>query len=446
MRSTVNRLAAVVFMAAGLSAWAAEKITDDTNTHIMDVDGNGAISVKYSDSTSLDAFGRARVSEPFTLFDSKQIFDNAPLFWDDEEVSGSGTSSVYSNQLAATRMSVSTNEGKRVRQTFMRFNYQPGKSQFVLMTARMVAVPTNGISARVGMFDDNNGVYFATVDGAIYAGIRSAAFGAITNTLLEQSDWIDPLDGTGASGFTLDPTKTQIMWWDYEWLGVGRVRCGFVVNGQFIQVAHFNNSNVKDRVYMSTPNLPLRLEVENDGTGPASAIDHICSTVMSEGGIENNGNLRYASTDGTHIVADVENLIYPVIGIRLQSAKIGAVIEMVEAQIQIQSANHSGEWLLKWNPVVSPPLTWTNEANSAVQTAVGSTNTVTGGTDFGGGFLLSSGPSGGGGGGMAATLDSAIYLGSSITNKLDELYLCFRPNDGSTTAHVEGSLTWRELK
>jgi len=79
-------------------------------------------------STSSDAFGRLRVSSPHTLIDSKQIFDNQPLYWDDSGVSGTGTTSTHSTLTAMTTMGVSLNTaGKRVRQTFQRFNYQPGK-------------------------------------------------------------------------------------------------------------------------------------------------------------------------------------------------------------------------------------------------------------------------------------------------------------------------------
>lgn len=93
------------------------------------VDSNGSSLVRYSDSQSLDAFGRIRTSSPYTLFDSKQLFDNQPLFWDDSEVSGGSTTSSHSTATASTTIGVgATTAGKRVRQTFMSFNYQPGKS------------------------------------------------------------------------------------------------------------------------------------------------------------------------------------------------------------------------------------------------------------------------------------------------------------------------------
>ena len=202
------------------------------------------VDVKAQDSTSIDAFGRWRVSNPTTLFDSKQVHDNQPSFWDDSEVSGSGTSSTYDGDKAMTQMGVSASTaGKRVRQTFMRFNYQPGKSQLWLMTSVMSAAPS-GIIACVGQFDDDNGIFFKVTDGVISANIRTSTSGSAVDTTVNQSSWNgDKLDGTGPSGHTLDPTKCQILFADYEWLGVGRVRMGFVIDGAFIVAHTFNHAN-----------------------------------------------------------------------------------------------------------------------------------------------------------------------------------------------------------
>ena len=171
---------------------------------------------------NFDAFARQRISNPETLFDSKQIFDSQPLFWDDQEISGSGTSSTYSKPNARTRLAVSASTaGVRTRQTFMRFNYQPGKSQLVIMTAVMSDASSQGISARVGQFDDDNGLFFVAEDVTIKVVLRTSTSGSAVDTKVSQTNWnIDKLDGTGNSGVTLDPTKTQILFIDYEWLGV----------------------------------------------------------------------------------------------------------------------------------------------------------------------------------------------------------------------------------
>ena len=116
--------------------------------------------IKADDSPSVDAFGRWRTSDTLTLFDSKQIFDNQPLFFDDAQVSGSGTSSSHSVNEAATTISVAASTaGKRARQTFQRFNYQSGKSQLILVTFSEFDT-TTGIVKAAGYFDDDNGLFF----------------------------------------------------------------------------------------------------------------------------------------------------------------------------------------------------------------------------------------------------------------------------------------------
>lgn len=50
----------------------------------------------------LDAFGRDRVSAPETIFDSQQIVDSQPLFWDDAAISGGGTASTFLTDKAAS--------------------------------------------------------------------------------------------------------------------------------------------------------------------------------------------------------------------------------------------------------------------------------------------------------------------------------------------------------
>ena len=92
-------------------------------------------ATKYEDGPTIDAFGRLRVSNPTTIFDSKQIYDNQPLLWDESLESGGGITSSHDPNEAATTIGTTLNTaGQFTRQTFMRFNYQPGKSQSIFMT------------------------------------------------------------------------------------------------------------------------------------------------------------------------------------------------------------------------------------------------------------------------------------------------------------------------
>lgn len=404
--------------------------------------------IVFGDGPSTDSFGRQRTSDPYTVFDSKQIFDNQPLLWDDQEVSGSGTNSSHSTDTASTTLSVNNlTAGKRVRQTFQRFNYEPGKSLLVFITGTLsTSGGGTGITRAAGLFDDDNGVFFQDNEGVVSAVIRTSTSGSAVDTKVAQTDWnLDKLDGTGPSGYTLDALKSQIIVIDIEWLGVGRVRVGFVVDGAIVYCHQFLHANRETGVYMSTPNLPLRYEIENDGTGASSSLETICSTIISEGGTEATGIVRTASTGGTHIDLAAENSIYALIGLRLKSGNVGATVKLLSTSLLLTTASDQIEWSVRFNPTVAGTFTYSGQTNSAVEVATGATaNTVTGGTLLNAGFVVST--SGGGGSGLvSADLDSALRLGAAIDGTVDEIVLCARPIAGTTNADVEASLTWREL-
>lgn len=383
-----------------------------------------------------DAFGRLRIAQPLTLFDSKLIDSDRPLFWDDQEVSGGGTGSTHSSNRASTTISVSdTTAGKRVRQTFQRFNYQPGKSQFIIMTG-VIGSGASGITRRWGYFDGNNGLFFQLSGTALGVGVRSFVTGAAVDTVVVQSEWsIDTMDGNGPSGVTLDTSKANIYAIDFEWLGVGSVRFAVVVDGALYYVHQVKNANNIASVYMSTPNLPMRYEIENDGTGAAATMEHICTTVASEGGQSETGITRSASTAGTHLSASVADTLYALIGVQLKTTHIDNVVRLRRLSI-IAETNDDFEWNLLLNPTVADTFTYSDEANGAVQIAKGVTaNTVSGGTLLDSGFGKS-------GEASSAIADTLRYLGASIAGTRDTIVLAVRPLSNAAT--IQGSLTWTE--
>ena len=400
--------------------------------------------IEGADGPSIDAFGRWRVSNPETIFESKQIFDNAPLFWDDSEESGGSTTSSHSTAEASSTMGVGTIAGVRTRQTFERFNYQPGKSHLILMTGVLGETGGgSGITRGIGYYDDDNGLFFLDDEGTVKVVRRTKVTGSVVDNKVTQSDWnLDVMDGTGLSGITIDWTKSQMFMIDFEWLSVGRVRFGLVVNGISVYVHEILNANLLNVAYMSTPNLPCRYRIENDGTGAASTMVHICATVTSEGGAHNLGVLRYKSTGGTHVDCATENTIYAIVGIRLKSASIGGTVKMVSSSLAEHAGTKNVEWILKWNPTVADTFTYGNETNSLVQTATGaSANTVTSGIDIAGGHFSTDKK----GGSAGDDLEDALTLGAKIDGTVDEIVLCARPVGGSSAIDIEGSLTWREL-
>ena len=412
------------------------------------------IDVTFASGTQLDSFGRLRISSPETLFDSKNVYDdtsiatsaeNQPLFYDNVETSGSGTSTLYNVNESSQSLIVSDNtNGIRVRQTKMRFNYQPGKSQLVKMSV-FFGSTNNGITKREGLFDDNNGLFLKSDGSTFYFVQRSYVTGTPVDYEIPRSSWDDPMDGSGDSGIDLDLEKAILMWIDYEWLGVGPNRFGFYVGSRPILAHTITNYN-KEKVYMSSPNLPLRSEIVNDGTGLSDSLTQICSSIISEGGTQDIGSLRYASTNGTHVSTTAENTIQAIIGIRLKQNYIGATIKQINMWMQLQTASEQVEWIFILNPTVSGNFTYVDEQQSSVQIARSSgISTVTGGYKLTGGSVESGGNVNGGTGASGLSLENAIKLGSTISGVVDEMVLCARPIGGSTVVNVEAGFTWREM-
>lgn len=393
-----------------------------------------------------DPFGRVRMSQPKGLIESKMTNDNMPLFWDDQEMSGSGTGSTYTASRASVDMTVSASTaGKRTRQTFQRFNYQTGKGHLILCTGIMEKTGGGaGILRRIGYFTEKNGLFFQDNAGTKQVVVRSFVSGVAVDTEINQSSWnVDKMDGTGDSGITIDWSKANIFVIDFEWLGVGRVRFGFNIDGVTYVCHQVLNANNIESVYMTSPNLPLRYEIENTGTGVASSMEQICCSVSTEGDIEPNGVIRYASTGGTHVDANTTGTTYALIGIRLKSGYLDRVIELISQDILIITSSEFIEWILLMNPTVAGTFSYVDETNSAVQIArgSGSGNTVTGGIPIAGGFLTSAVK----GGADTVGLENALKLGVDLNGVTDQIVLCAKPIQGSSNVDVEGSLTWREL-
>lgn len=412
------------------------------------------VNVGTFDGPAVDAFGRWRVSNPHTIFASKLInADAQPLFWDEDLISGTmATSGPTAAKPFIDWTSTNITAGKRTRQTFRRFNYQPGKSQMILMTGvlELASGVKTGCERRIGLFDDDNGAFFESDAGIIGITTRTNDSGSPVDITVAQASWnLDNLDGDGdagnPSGVLANWSKAQIFVIDFQWLSIGRVRFGIEIGGSVVYVHEVLTANADTIPWCSTPNLPLRYEIITTTSSGVCSMRLICATVVSEGGEEDIGVTRHKSTGGAAVTCTTDNTIYAIVGIRLKAAYLGATVRALEAALQIQTPSDSGEWILMWNPTIAGAFTYSDLANSAVQTAVGVTaNTVTDGTEVDGGFLEST-SGGGGSGSHNAALDSSLLLGADIANVPDELVLCFRTNAGTASPEVEGSLTWREL-
>lgn len=304
--------------------------------------------------TNTDAFGRVRVSEPYTLFDSQNRFTSDIHF--DTATTGTGSSTWQANQSSVAMTVTSGGAGSVVRQTFRVFPYQPGKGLLLLATFVMSGSTSANLTQRVGYFSTQNGVFFQRTSGVNSFVLRSYTSGSVSDArTVSQSAWNgDKLDGTGASRITLDASKAQILWMDFEWLGVGSVRCGFIIDGQYIVCHTFENANEVTAVYMTTAILPIRYEITST-TAVAATLTQICSSIVSEGG--------YGQTSITHCARRTTSLtgiggtFLPLVSIRLPSTAFGAVILPSRVNVMPLTSD-TFEVVLVKNPTLTGTPSW----------------------------------------------------------------------------------------
>ena len=336
--------------------------------------------------TQLDAFGRLRVSSPMTLFDSSHRYKDNNLW---STLSANGGSVSFNASQGLMELNVTNTAGaSAIRETTKVFSYQPGKSLLVMNTFVMASSAIN-LRQRVGYFGDQNGIYFQLDDGNISMVERSFVTGSVTESVVSRSNWNgDKLDGTGSSGIVLDITKAQILWTDIEWLGVGTVRVGFVINGRFIVCHSFHHANIIDSTYITTASLPLRYEIINKAaTGGSKTLKQICSTVISEGGYELRGLQQAVSVPITAPrTFAVAGTFYPIISIRLKTTpdRLDAIVILTALSILGDGNGINYNWQVKASGVTTGGSWVDAGVDSAVQYNIT-------GTSYAGGRILASG-------------------------------------------------------
>jgi hypothetical protein len=387
-----------------------------------------------------DAFGRLRVSNPLTIFDSKNIMSQNNLF---DPSTANGGSVTYTANKSTVNLNVTEAAGsKTIRQSKRVMSYQPGKSLLIFNTFVMNTLTAN-LKQKVGLFDANNGIFFYADGTTLKIVRRTYTSGAPVDTEISQSSWNgDKLDGTGASGFDLDPATSNILFIDIEWLGVGSVRVGFVINGQLITAHTFNNANSLTTVYMQTANLPIRYEIERAGTLTAGTytLQQICSSCISEGGYSPQGLEEMIGTAQINAGVNLTtaNTYYNIATIRIKTSRPYAVI--VPAGVDILNiSNGDFEWGLFVNATLSSSFSYTSFSDN-VEYDLQTTAFSTAGTRIAGGYL----------GGKTApfTLGGdfiafANQLGQTIAGVSDTLTLGVRP--GTANGDVSGLLKWYDL-
>jgi hypothetical protein len=337
-----------------------------------------------------DAFGRLRVSQPLTLFDSSHRYKDNGLW---STSNSAGTTYAFNANAGLMELNLPTTSGAEIiRETTKVFSYQPGKSLQILNTVVM-SPPKANLRQRVGYFGNNNGIYLEANGTNIAFVERSYSNGSVVETRAEQANWnIDTLLGNVASSpskATLDMSKAQIVFHDIEWLGLGTVRCGFVIDGKLIHCHSFHHANYITSTYMTTASLPARYEITNTGTtANSSSMKQVCSSVISEGGYELRGSQQAI---GTPITAArslaTAGTFYPIVSLRLKATSLDAVVILTALSCIADTASNFN-WQVRASTTTTGG-TWVSAgADSAVEYNITGTGT-SGGRTLASGYFTS---------------------------------------------------------
>ena len=242
-------------------------------------------------------------------------------------------------------------------QTKQRYNYSSGKSSVIYITFRNFDSETN-IDKRIGYFNTSTtGAFTASRDGLFLENLNGVISFVIakngTQTKLAQADWDDSMDGTGASGIDLDLSNdggNLILFMDYEWLGVGEVRFGFIKDGAYYLASSIDHIML-DGVYMSSPNHSIRAEIRQDGVG-SGTFRLICATYNVENGDDMLGKILSENYGSNNLNANSSGTRYAVMGIRLKTANIDTLVDVLNYTF-LNTTNDNILWEAYINPTIS---------------------------------------------------------------------------------------------
>jgi hypothetical protein len=376
-----------------------------------------------------DYFGGLPVSGKYTQFSASFEVDKQILDVDEQLTSG-GTATYNTNE-GVVDMAITTTVGSRViRQTKRNFIYQPGKAFQFDMTGVLTTANVVGVRCRMGAYNDNNGFYLEFLDGVTSLVKRSSVTGSVVNTSIPQSSWLDPMDGTGASGRTLDITKAQILLIEGQFLGVGEVGVSLVYGKEKVTIYKFSHANVVTTKYLRTINLPIRYEIERISGTAVTAMKQSCLAAISSGGFEPIGNVFPAAN--TTAVTAANGVQTAILAVRPNTAGISLNLISIEAsttsnaaglvEVHLCSAVTGGAWTTGTNAKSEQNTTMTG-FTSLKRIAAIPFNATTRSNE--------------------AVLRDAIYTGRTIAG-VSEILVITTAGIGATAAMLT-SMTYQEL-
>ena len=396
----------------------------------------------------IDAFSRLRVSSPGYRFDSQLTYGIDADLWD---TAATGTASVThdaTNRLALLTATNTAGTNEAILQAHYHSVYTPGRGMFALVTGKLGPTPEAGGEREMGISDGNNGVYLLQNSTGLHIGLRTTT--DADDELVAQADWnYDKFDGTGPSGITLNPEKTQIWGVPLQALYVGLVVTGWDIDGNFYAAHVFKHANVIDVPYIAQASLPVRYRVKSVDTAADVTMDAICSTVISEGGdnLQDIPGRTFVASNKLTFRTVNSVTKYPVLAIecvqQLNGINQNAVVVPIDMELTMTGTPGWVDVILRPATLTAGGVepTWsTPESGSTVRYTVNA-DAVTGGTVVGGFYVPAS--AGTRASKQVTSLDKIVMAYSHLLGKGDQLVLAVTTGGNGTAG---GTILWKEIR
>ena len=204
------------------------------------------------------------------------------------EYDGQTLYAVWRNSINQLNGTIATTQGTTaITGTGTQFSTQLKPGDFIVIRGQTYRVNTIASDTSLYLTNEYKGT---TITGALAS--KTIDF------RVPRSQWLDPLDGTGPSGYILDLTKMQMWYIDYSWYGAGFSRFGLRTSkGQITYVFQITNNNQRFEAYMRSGNMTAHYE--SNGVTPFTYLTATLDSATTTGGTINVADTTGFAPSGT---------------------------------------------------------------------------------------------------------------------------------------------------
>lgn len=387
---------------------------------------------------ALTAFGDARVAELSPIFQGsfEYTVDNQELI---TQVLSGGTAT-QANGMGIVSTTTTTARSACI-ESKRHAKYRAGLGGLLRFTG-MFTTPVAGTEQYIGLADEvgssatfENG-YMVGYDGTTFGFHR---FSNDTLTTVVQANWDDPMDGTGASGQTMDHTKLNVFFIQFQYLGAGAIYLWMEHSDGSMHLVHtikYANLNTEPSVH--NPNFHFAMWVNNKATTSDMVLSSSSYAYFIEGKTRHTELQTPTFATGEQTKGGVTTELN-IVTIRNKTSYVSKTnfIDVfmlgVQASIEAGAANNLGSVRLVKNATLggTPSFTDINTSDSIVDFDVA-------GTTVSDGLSLGSFPMAGKNdkvGGILADLQIILAPGDTLTVA----------GKSANSATINAGFVWHEL-